>query len=333
MSEISQQYILFEHWIAAHYPHSSFKLQPLIAGAGLRRYFRVIFENKTEVLMVVPANAEVSLKNVIAVDSAFSALGVRVPKLYYYDLEAGLLLLEDFGDALYEQNLTNANVDRYYQQALDQLLLIQTCKTIPDYVEPHFLSDYFSIDMQLWQEWFVQGYWHETIEPSLLVKLMAVLQDAIQTQPAVCMHRDYHSRNLLILANGSTGVIDFQSAMRGPIMYDAVSLLRDCYLRWPEAKVSEWATYFFNRINKNNHYSEAQLWHWFDLTGLQRHLKALGTFARKYLRDNATEYLADINRTLLYVTAVTAKYPELAEFHAWFSARTPVPNYSLSQET
>jgi len=134
-------------------------------------------------------------------------------------------------------------------------------------------------------------------------------------QPFICVHRDYHSRNLMVLDENSPGIIDFQDAVIGPITYDLVSLLRDCYIAWPEQQVKQWLLSYFDHLQQAGliDCSPEQFKRWFDLMGLQRHLKAIGIFSRLHLRDHKSTYLADIPRTLNYVTEVCANYPELAE--------------------
>jgi aminoglycoside/choline kinase family phosphotransferase len=316
----SEQQTSFENWIKQHYPKQLFSLQPLLASAGKRQYFRVNFSNQTRILMYVPPDAEVTLPNVIAVTQAFEKCGIRVPKLFFHNLEIGLLILEDFGEGVYDHVLNAENVERLYQQALSALLKIQTCQSIPKYGMPDFIDDFFTLDMNLWQEWFVQQYWNTSLPTVLRDHLLELLQKNAEEQPRVCMHRDYHSRNLIQLPDGTTGVLDFQSAMWGPFSYDAVSLLRDCYITWPAEQVKSWADNFLKQASEQAGipYSQAQQWQWFELMGLQRHLKALGTFARKYSRDGETAYLADIKRTIPYILDVTKRYSELKEFHEWF---------------
>jgi aminoglycoside/choline kinase family phosphotransferase len=145
------------------------------------------------------------------------------------------------------------------------------------------------------------------------------LIDSALQQPQVCVHRDYHSRNLMVLPEGDLGVIDFQDAVIGPITYDIVSLLRDCYISWPEQRVLGWLENYHQRLlNAEMLNGEfAQFKRWFDLMGLQRHLKAVGIFSRLHLRDDKSGYLADIPRTMDYILKVCQLYPELAEFHAF----------------
>jgi aminoglycoside/choline kinase family phosphotransferase len=135
-------------------------------------------------------------------------------------------------------------------------------------------------------------------------------------QPLICVHRDYHSRNLMVLEANSPGVLDFQDAVIGPVTYDLASLLRDCYVAWPEQQVRDWMSGYHQRLldAKLVDCSLDQFRRWFDWMGMQRHLKAIGIFTRLNLRDGKSGYLKDIPRTLNYVLAQTNTYPEFAEF-------------------
>jgi aminoglycoside/choline kinase family phosphotransferase len=154
------------------------------------------------------------------------------------------------------------------------------------------------------------------IPASIWETLRTHLVGSALEQPVSCVHRDYHSRNLMVLNSNSPGVIDFQDAVVGPITYDLVSLLRDCYIAWPKQQVERWMTGYYQRLLQANMISCSliQFQRWFDLMGLQRHLKAIGIFSRLHLRDGKSNYLNDIPRTLNYVTTICAAYPEFTEF-------------------
>jgi len=135
------------------------------------------------------------------------------------------------------------------------------------------------------------------------------------------MHRDYHSANLMVLPNQGVGILDFQDAFLGPMTYDLVSLLRDCYIDWPLERVHDWARLYLRLLHQQGEWQEIKaeiFMHWFDWMGLERHLKALFTFARKYVRDDQPQYLDHIPRTLAYILAVSSCYPELAVLHDYY---------------
>jgi aminoglycoside/choline kinase family phosphotransferase len=154
-----------------------------------------------------------------------------------------------------------------------------------------------------------------------------LVESALQ-QPKVCVHRDFHSRNLMVLELDSPGVIDFQDAVIGPITYDLVSLLRDCYIRWPESNVDDWLNGYYQRLRHAElvDVTFAKFKRWFDLMGIQRHLKAVGIFSRLELRDDKQGYLADIPRTMSYITDICGRYAELDGFSA-FLQRQVLPIY------
>jgi len=177
-------------------------------------------------------------------------------------------------------------------------------------------------EMELFREWLLGthlGLSLDAAQSALLDAAFAGLADSALAQPRVCVHRDYHSRNLMVTQRNNPGILDFQDAVMGPVTYDLVSLLRDCYIQWPRARVEDWALGYHELalqcgILHAEHESPEQFLRWFDLMGVQRHLKAAGIFARLNHRDGKPGYLLDIPRTLGYVTEVASGYPELAGF-------------------
>jgi aminoglycoside/choline kinase family phosphotransferase len=166
-------------------------------------------------------------------------------------------------------------------------------------------------ELDNFEHWFLDRYL--CVQIPQLQKTFDFLISSATNQPQVCVHRDYHSRNLIRLANNGVGVLDFQDAVWGPVAYDAVSLLRDCYINWPRKQVEQWAENF-RKMAELKHVSPEEFLRWFDLMGIQRHLKALFIFARKYIRDSSHHYIPDIPRTFQYVLDVSESYPELSEF-------------------
>ncbi|MBL4647643.1 MAG: phosphotransferase [Gammaproteobacteria bacterium] len=289
----------------------------LAGDASFRRYFRVQEGNTSKVVMDAPPQQE-PCEGFIAIAQAFKQLGLHVPEIFAVDLSQGFVLLGDFGDKLYSTVLTDENAQSLYQCALQALTIIQTCPPIAH----HPFTDFVGIcqrDLQICQQWFFSDLLALSLSPveqQLLHDTFQQLTDRLIQQPQVCIHRDYHSRNLLVLPDRQVGIIDFQDAMWGPITYDAVSLLRDCYIDWPKDKVKQWAEYFYQQLNLSN-CTWLQFLFWFDMAGLQRHLKALGTFARKCQRDGHRDYLAYVPRTLNYIMEVSADYQEFKFFREW----------------
>jgi aminoglycoside/choline kinase family phosphotransferase len=240
---------------------------------------------------------------------------VKVPDIYAYDLVQGFYCQQDFGDNLFSDELNLSTADNLYKKALDCLPSIQSCQSIDQKPLPIFDRAMVEREFLLFTDWLLNKYLalELTSEQRLMVQdSLDIISHQFLSQPTAGVHRDYHSRNLMLLVNNEVGVIDFQDAVIGPITYDAVSLLRDCYQAWPVEKVVQWLK-AWHQTNFSE-YDWAQLLVWFDFTGLQRHIKASGIFARLYLRDNKSVYLGDIPRTLQYIIDIAAKYPQLRPF-------------------
>jgi aminoglycoside/choline kinase family phosphotransferase len=251
-----------------------------------------------------------------------------VPALLGVDMDRGFLLLEDLGDRLLLPALDQASADGHYRRAFTVLADMAAART-----DGMNLGAYdhalLSEELGRFQQWFVQGllgYTPTATEQSLLRSLYAQLIDNALEQPHVLVHRDFHSRNLMLLDHDELAVIDFQDAVVGPVTYDLVSLLRDCYIQWPVAQVREWALVYRDLLRARGLLADtpdALFLRWFDWLGLQRHIKVLGTFARLYLRDGKSAYLDDLPRVIHYVLEIADAYageaPAFADFSTWFN--------------
>jgi aminoglycoside/choline kinase family phosphotransferase len=307
-------------------------LPPLATVAGdasHRRYFRFILAERSYVVVEAPPATE---KNAafLQVAAVLAGAGVKVPALLGADLDRGFLLLEDLGDELLLPALNAQSVDGYYRRAFD--VLAKMAALAP---ERTGLGDYDAAllqeELSRFEQWFVRGllgYSPSPAEQSLLREVSAQLVDSALEQPRVLVHRDFHSRNLMLVGDGELAVIDFQDAVVGPLTYDLVSLLRDCYVQWPAAQVRAWALDYRGRLAAGGllrGVEEAQFLRWFDWMGLQRHIKVLGTFARLYLRDGKSAYLEDLPLVIHYVLEIltqhAANVPAFADFNDWFSGR------------
>ena len=304
------------------------RLEPASADASFRRYFRVWrADGATRVVMDAPPEKE-DTAPYLHVTTLLAACGVHVPEIETADTRRGLLRLEDLGAThMLAQLAGGADPDPLYAQALDALASIQlrgvaAAGELPPYDRAVLLRE-----MQLLPEWYLAR--HLRVELSaedrdVLSQTFQFLIAEALAQPVVLVHRDYHSRNLMITPTRSPGVIDFQDALAGPIGYDLVSLLKDCYIDWPRERVEAWVDGYRQRLQAAGApagSSAGQFLRWFDLIGLQRHLKVLGIFARLCYRDGKSGYLADLPRTLEYVLDVAARYAELADFGAWARRR------------
>lgn len=284
-------------------------LQALIGDTSGRRYFRLRHSGQSMIVMDAPPPQE-NCYPFVAISKALQELGLLTPSIFQADLQQGFLLLTDFGDATYLNTLNEHNADQLYHQALDKLAVMQACK----HTVPPFTMEWMQNEWVWHKEWFLQkllGLSLESVEKQLDHCYDRLVASAVE-QPQVFMHRDFHSANLMVL-NQNVGILDFQDAFRGPLTYDVVSLLRDCYIAWPSSQVQTWALSYLKRLNL--YADEATFLRWFDYMGIQRHLKALMTFARKKVRDQQPRYLQHVPRTLRYISEVSSAYPELSVLH------------------
>lgn len=288
--------------------------------ASFRRYFRLPLADGTLIAVDAPPEKENS-RPFVAIARALLAHGVRVPEVLAVDFHQGFMLLEDFGDALLRPALTPATVDALYAKAMDALLHLQHCDDVPGHALPAYDRQRLTDEMALLRDWFVARYLGlalNTEQQAVLENAFVSIVEAVQAQPQVFVHRDYHSRNLMLLADGGLGVIDFQDAVTGPVTYDLVSLLRDAYVVWPQADVERWVREFAAGLRREHRLSgidDVTFQRWFDWMGAQRHLKVVGIFARLSLRDGKHGYLDDIPVVYNYLLAEIRPYPEL---HALF---------------
>jgi len=299
-------------------------LTPIAGDAGFRKYFRV---NSTPGLIAVhaPPDKE-NTPAFVAKDLALRAGGIRCPAVCAVDFSQGYMLQEDLGDSVLLGLLDSSSMARLYHLAEGVLADIQHVarddEIFPPYDRPLLLQE-----MTLFSDWFVErllGVKMTDDDRGVVDETFALLVKSAIEQPQVVVHRDYHSRNLLLCDGNDVGVVDFQDAVIGPFTYDLVSLLKDCYIRWPVQIVRERALAFLSAHAARLGIADApatQLLKWFDFMGLQRHIKVLGIFARLWLRDGKSRYLDDLPLVLRYTLEVTGEYPELARFNQWFTQR------------
>ncbi|MBX3725522.1 MAG: phosphotransferase [Xanthomonadales bacterium] len=292
------------------------RVEPASSDASFRSYWRVQgAAGGSRILMDAPPPQE-DVRPWLDVARRLRAAGVHAPTVHAQDVELGFLLLEDLGERLYLAALTDATVGRLYGDALEALWRMQRGGAT------HGLSDYdetrLVAEMALMPTWFLHrhlgadpdGFDHKAIDDAF-----ARLAGNALDQPQVFVHRDFHSRNLLVTGQDNPGVIDFQDAVRGPITYDLVSLLRDCYVAWPAQRVDAWVEQYRQRLVEGGatDADPRRFRRWFDLMGLQRHLKVLGIFCRLWYRDGKSGYLGDLPLVWRYCLDVMDQYPEFAE--------------------
>lgn len=307
---------LLRGWLNNDLNLTNFSVTTASEDASFRRYYRISWDHETAIVMDAPPEHE-SCDPFIDITGRLLRCGVNVPTIKASNLQKGFLLLEDLGVELYLDVLTADNVDKLYVDAINAILKIQTSgqtEGLPVYDEKLLLQE-----MLLFRDWLVGRHLQIEITPSIQKifddTFLLLMNSAIE-QPQVFVHRDYHSRNLLINRQNNPGVIDYQDAVIGPVTYDLVSLLKDCYISWPREKVIIWLQGFHNRFQNlsEKKISKEQFLRWFDLMGVQRHLKASGIFARLLHRDSKVGFMQDIPRTLSYILELEENYPELLPF-------------------
>ncbi|MCH8080728.1 MAG: phosphotransferase [Proteobacteria bacterium] len=303
-------------WLAEIIGSEDYQLQPASGDASFRRYFRLTHNDETCIVMDAPP-AQEGCSPFIDVAERLLAVNINVPRILEKDLKQGFLLLSDLGDEQYLDHLTEESADKLYQDAMQALFCMQQqtdTNGLPPYDEKLLLQE-----MELFRDWLLKKHIGLDLSKeiqTMLDEVFKLLLDEALAQPKVFVHRDYHSRNLMIngsgFDSGNPGVLDFQDAVCGPFTYDLVSLLKDCYIKWPGQQIRGWAHNFFEQIAENHpDIDEEKFMQWFDLMGVQRHLKASGIFARLCHRDGKSGYLADIPRTLSYIVDLNGEYPEL----------------------
>ncbi len=282
--------------------------------ASFRSYWRTRSAGRSWVVMDAPPDKE-DIRPWLDVAARLSRAGIHVPDIQSADAERGFVLMEDLGDRLLLPELSESSADRLYGGAMETIVRMQLhadADGLPTYDEARLVAE-----MELMPEWLLKrhlGYTPECEEWDVVESALRALETSARAQPQVFVHRDFHSRNLLLTGRDDPGVIDFQDAVLGPITYDLVSLLRDCYIAWPQARVEAWVEEHRLRLVDAGFAvvgPEAFL-RAFDLMGLQRHIKVLGIFCRLWYRDGKAGYLQDLPLVWAYTRDVGRRYVEIA---------------------
>jgi len=309
-----ERHALLADWVRRSLGDTDCSLEVASGDASSRRYWRCRTKGNSYFVMEAPPVAR-DIERFVRIAVRFRERGLNTPEIVAQAPGQGFLLLGDLGTCLYLDALDGLSADRLYGDALAALAVIQACVStegLPEYDGPFLLRE-----MELFREWLLGrhlGLDLSADEGAALDRIFEFLAASALEQPRVCVHRDYHSRNLMVTAPPSPGILDFQDAVAGPLTYDPVSLLRDCYIAWPRKRVEEWARGYAALAVQSGilqDKDEERFLPWFDLMGVQRHLKASGIFARLKIRDGKPGYLADIPRTLNYVLDVAPAYPAL----------------------
>ena len=307
-----------DYWLRHNAGLGELELRPLAGDASFRRYLRVHRGEETFIAVDAPPDKEDS-RPFVRIAQLLRDIGLNAPQVLAADLDQGFMLLSDLGDELYLSALSDDSVERLYGDALGALATIQACGPNANGFPPYD-EDLLRRELELFREWYLGRHLGLTLsgpQHAVLDEAFQHLIDSALEQPRVFVHRDYHSRNLMVTRH-NPGILDFQDAVIGPVTYDLVSLLRDCYVDWPDRRVIDWALGYHELALHSGVLTdedEERFVRWFDWMGVQRHLKASGIFARLSYRDGKHAYLNDIPRTLGYVLAVCASYPTLRDFH------------------
>jgi len=303
-------------WLAATLGGGDFSIAPASDDASFRRYFRIRRDEAQPSLVVMDAPPDKeNCGPFVHVAHLLAEAGVHVPEIFAQDLEQGFLLLSDLGSTTYLDALDEHNAGRLYEDALDALLRIQRAS------RPGLLPDYsrelLERELRLFPDWYVGRQLRrelDTAQLQTLEKTFSTILDNNLAQARVFVHRDYHSRNLMV-CEPCPGILDFQDAVYGPITYDLVSLLRDAYIAWDEERVIDWAVRYWERARGQGlpvGPDFADFYRDFEWMGAQRQLKVLGIFARLSFRDGKDGYLKDQPLVMSYLRRTCGRYPELA---------------------
>lgn len=333
MTEKQQREQQLLSWIQSATSFRCQSLEMVSGDASFRRYFRFNDTDKqTSIIAVDAPPPNEDSRKFVEIANAYHDAGVNVPRVLAHNPSKGFYCLQDFGDRQFAQEVNIDNMHLLYKNAIGYLPAIQACQTVNGEQLPSFDDDLLGAELYLFTHWLLKIHLDVTLtsqQQEMIKRSYRHICDVFKSQPQAGVHRDYHSRNLMILGDESIGVIDFQDAVIGPITYDLVSLLRDCYQSWPQEKIDQ--------VLLNAHkqfYSEYAFEHfkyWFDMTGIQRHIKASGIFCRLFHRDGKSGYLDDIPHTLDYIIEIAKNHQQLAELSE-FVAEVVKPTFLERQQ-
>lgn len=312
-------------WLQAIRPNRDWTFSVASADASFRRYFRAQTPQQRLIVMDAPPDKE-PVQDFVRIAGWLADWGVAAPRVHAVDAEAGFVLLDDLGDTVLLDRVGEADAVPLLEQAIDALVHLQAqaagsrqLEALPAY-DAAFLAD----EVALCPQWFLQAHFGQVpdaAEHAMLSEQFGRIVSSVVAQPQGLVHRDYHSRNLMVGSGRLRGMLDFQDAMHGPMCYDIVSLLRDCYVVWPDhvqrTGLERWATGLVDAGIWTAVPDEVQ--RWFDFTGMQRHLKVLGIFCRLHHRDGKSGYLQDLPRVMRHLLSVMQRYPELAALHGYLA--------------
>lgn len=333
-----QRLAQINNWLQKELGIHDYDIEPASSDASFRRYFRITSKagnfdpyvtGRTMIVMDAPPPQE-NVEPFIYVSGLMAELGLNVPVVYEKNVADGFLLLSDLGSTQFLSVLTEKNVEKLYGDALEALFKLQTKGPRASDFFPLYDRAFFQRELGIFSEWYVEkhlGIRLSEKQATLVNDAFEILTESALNQPVFLVHRDFHSRNLMLTEPNNPGILDFQDAVIGPVTYDLVSLLKDCYIAWPTEQVEAWCLGYKKRIEDAGviqPVSDDVFLRWFDLMGAQRHLKAIGIFARLDQRDGKPDYLNDIPRTMSYVVEVAGRYNELNPFKEFLLSINPL---------
>ncbi|MFK8018492.1 MAG: aminoglycoside phosphotransferase family protein [Pseudomonadales bacterium] len=325
-SKTNNTTINIQHWSNKQLAELGFgrssSCHALSGDASFRKYFRLTVDESHYIAVFAPPETEKNAE-FLSIAQLLADQGINVPQVLAVDLEQGYFLQSDLGDTLLLGELNDTSVEHWYSKALTILGQLQQLKPADALLT--YSAVQMREDLERFPEWFVEGllgYEMSAKERELFDIFCQQLIDQALQQPQVPTHYDYQSRNLMVTADSDLAVIDFQDTLIAPMTYDLVSLLRDCYIKWPLARTHQWALSFAEQAKTSLYLdtsvSDETFLGWFDFMSLQRHVRVLGTFGRLYLRDNKPGYLSDIPLVCEYVQEVAGAHSEFSQFTSWF---------------
>ena len=309
-------------WIAKRLSIEARELQPVSGDASFRRYFRFNNQSRIAEKTCIAVDAPPAYENCEIFDrisKILLSLDLNIPIVHEIDLEDGFMLLSDLGDTLYLDQLDNNTSEHLYPLAIDAIVTMQSLPPNKLHKIPAYHKQLLQDELQLFKDWFISRHLKlslSTQENKIVNDVFKELVDSALAQPQVFCHADFHSRNLMICETDTPGIIDFQDAVIGPVSFDLVSLLKDCYISWSREQVERWCQYYFDQAAQKDiiNSSFSDFIHWFDLMGLHRHIRVLGIFTRLNYRDGKAGYLDDLPLTFNYVIDTIKRYPQFNEF-------------------
>lgn len=320
------RYKSLQQFLNPHFKEDEYQLAAITGDASFRRYFRV---NTSDQSYIVMDSDPDKLDNTpyIELNKVFSQHGFKLPKILQADEKQGFFLLSDLGNTHLADLLGDEDRTLHYKHLIK--LSAQWAQIPPAQYMKVFDGEFLQFELSIFRDWLVDNFIGEQLsadEQQMWQQACELLVNNALEQPIVTVHRDFHSRNIMRTGQ-QWAIIDYQDAVQGPVCYDLVSLLRDCYFKLPEQELDYLLHYAYDEFSEQQLLqgtSFAMFKRWFDLTGVQRHLKAAGIFCRLKLRDGKSGYLNNVLPTLTYISNVSKEYPELTALGQWIE-QTIIP--------